>query len=338
MNNGHRIVERGRQCYYAKIPHLVIEADLSHQAFRLYCWYKKVCGQTGECWQTLDTLAAGCRMRTQSVTDARNELERAGFIEVQKTKAPNGSVTITVSIVDVWEKNNAQYDKPEINGVKLPAGIPTDLPAGISAQIPHGSSAQIPAGITKNNPTKKNPTKNRISYGGDKRPDSQNGFGLTEFYDKWAGRLRQVLVEHKADIVNPPAPRRGVRTTTLANMLFRVETERGASRQEIEAMIRWLRVAYDDEYTPRMHKAMDLRDRWQTFVDAKRRWELAGGRERDGVKLIPPETRRLARECVKAWDAEFGPQTFPDRGWIAKWCEGRGLPEGAVTREMVEAS
>ncbi len=327
------------------VPRLFVRSShLSHQAFRLYVWFLDVCGDDGTCYATLETLAKACSMRKQSVVDARNELERARFIQVTKDINEAGHHRVNVTIVDVWEKNNQEYD----GGSKLPPGNKEEYPAGYSTGYPGGNSTEYPTGNKNKTPVNETPINKTLpTEGGDKRPHPRQRVFLTDdWHGKWASRLREVLVDHDADLVNPSdTKRRGVRTTTLANMLFRLETERKVTRPEVESMIRWLRDHYGEDFVPGIHKANDLRDKWRKFADAKQRWESderrgeTGNGNGRGEAFPTGETRRLAREAVGEYDRTDGRHQsgYPSDRWLDEWLKVRGLPLGRITRRDVKA-
>ena len=229
------------------------------------------------------------------------------------------------------------YCISEIPGTSHPEKPGTSYPSKPGTSYP-----SKPGTYSKTIPSKTKSSNNHPTGGGDKRPPPNPGFALTEWHNKWAGRLRQALVEHDADLINPPAPRRGVSLKVLADVLFRIETERKVPRPQIEAVICWLRRAYGDEYTPKLRKAMDLRDRWGAIVEAKARWE--GDRARaaadgygDPAAGLDAATKTLAHRCLLDYEGRLGIGHVPQQEWIDEWLAGQGKSAGQVTKDDVYA-
>ncbi len=94
--------------FFTMIPHLIDDSDLSAQAIRLYLHLKRVTGESGQCWQTQDTIERECRMSNRTVVKAKRELIQAGFIEI--TLQPiNQHPGHLITIVDLWERNEEVY-------------------------------------------------------------------------------------------------------------------------------------------------------------------------------------------------------------------------------------
>lgn len=98
--------------YFAMIPHLVDDADISPHAYRLYGHIVRVVGQTqgGTCYQSTATLAAACHMSPGMITQAKDELVRAGFITIHYHKRREGGRALHVlRLVNVWAANVTRY-------------------------------------------------------------------------------------------------------------------------------------------------------------------------------------------------------------------------------------
>lgn len=97
--------------WFTMIPNIVVEGgNLSHAGFRLYVWYKKVCGEkNGTCYQTIDTICEGCGMSRPTAIKARKELVTVGLVKIVKKASEDGTVKIIVRIVDVWQENSKAF-------------------------------------------------------------------------------------------------------------------------------------------------------------------------------------------------------------------------------------
>jgi len=145
------------------------------------------------------------------------------------------------------------------------------------------------------------PCLNKSKQGGtsESAPSARKGFLSTEFDDKAAALLREVLVIHDSDLVAPP---RGVRLATLSKSIksLRLSGRTTATEHNILEVIKWLRKNYGDEHTPKMHKANDFADHWGRFRSA---WIRDVGEESAVVsaKSSSPEDReaRVAKHELK---------------------------------------
>jgi hypothetical protein len=98
----------GLRKYYATVPHLIDDANISVYAYRLYGHIKRVAGDSGACYQNTTTLAKACNMSAGSVSKAKQELSDAGFITIEKMTSKNGEYD-HITIQDVWVKNMNTY-------------------------------------------------------------------------------------------------------------------------------------------------------------------------------------------------------------------------------------
>jgi hypothetical protein len=109
MNNQDMIQmtdESGDRYYFAQIPLIVTDYDMSLAAYRLYGHIKQVCGDDGTCWQSRKTLAKNCRLDLKTVTRARKELEDARFIRVDPKYDENGILLgHNITIINIWRRN-----------------------------------------------------------------------------------------------------------------------------------------------------------------------------------------------------------------------------------------
>lgn len=96
--------------YFAQIPHLIDDSGLSPYAVRLYLHLKRVAGESGECWQSTNTLARKCNMSMGSISSAKQELKAAGFIDITTVKSKSGKPSHVISINDIWPENMKKYE------------------------------------------------------------------------------------------------------------------------------------------------------------------------------------------------------------------------------------
>ncbi len=95
--------------YFTMLPNLIDDLTLSVYAVRLYLHIKRVTGETGECWQSTETLARVCDMSMGSVSNAKKELEAAALIAI--TTGQNGrNLYDIITIQDIWARNIRHYE------------------------------------------------------------------------------------------------------------------------------------------------------------------------------------------------------------------------------------
>lgn len=141
--------------YFTQTPNIVDDMELSVYAFRLYFHLRRVAGDNGECWQSVDTLSKSCRMSAGMITKSRNELVKAGLIKIDRKDNPRGGRDFfIIALVDLWKDN---YEKYKATSLYELASSPDEL-----ASSPHE---------VKNNPVNKNPIKNnKKKISGDAAP------------------------------------------------------------------------------------------------------------------------------------------------------------------------
>lgn len=147
--------------YYARIPNMIDDLDLSVYAYRLYGRIKRVAGDAGACWQSVETLSKGCSMSAGSIVNARRELTGRGLIRIEWIKNESGGRSYPkVSITNVWPDNIALYDRKDtsiLEKYSLKASSPDELQSTSPGELASscGEVASSPHEL-KNNPLKNN--------------------------------------------------------------------------------------------------------------------------------------------------------------------------------------
>lgn len=145
--------------YRIELPNLIDDIGLSVYAFRLYVHYKRVAGanQGGTCRQGTRTLAKACNMGIATISRSKEELIKAGLIEIEKgDPVTNGSDIVT--IVDIWERNFRAFKgkKPPPRGADpVPVGNTPPVPVG-NTPVPTGNTP-VPVGNIRSNLLEKEP-------------------------------------------------------------------------------------------------------------------------------------------------------------------------------------
>ena len=95
--------------YFAQIPNMIDDADISASAYRLYGHIKRVAGDDGVCWQSLRTLAKTCHIAINTVRKAKDELVEQGFISIEVMKTDDGYTSHRITVVNIWNDNEEFY-------------------------------------------------------------------------------------------------------------------------------------------------------------------------------------------------------------------------------------
>ena len=89
MSTDNRILDNGdERKFFALIPNMIDELELSPYAVRLYLHIKRRTGEVrgGVCFETSSNIAKICKMSTGSVSKAKKELKAAGLISIASKK------------------------------------------------------------------------------------------------------------------------------------------------------------------------------------------------------------------------------------------------------------
>lgn len=108
--NQHISREQMRE-FFMQIPAFVDYLPLKSHEFRLYAHYLRVCGDSGECWESVRTTAEICNLSRGSVTNGREALEDTyKLIYTNKhliDQLPKAQrQTIHIKIRDIWPINS----------------------------------------------------------------------------------------------------------------------------------------------------------------------------------------------------------------------------------------
>ena len=109
--------------YFCMMPNMLDDL-LDPYQYRLYAHYKRVCGESGACWQSTETTAKACRMSTGKVSQVKRELHEMGLIRVEERKRKHGGLPYHyIVIMDIWKENfvhcatpSSPYERPSSPG------------------------------------------------------------------------------------------------------------------------------------------------------------------------------------------------------------------------------
>ncbi len=104
----------GEHLFFAMIPNMIDDLDLSPYAYRLYGHFKRVAGEGGKCYQNTQMLADACHMSGGMVSRGKAELLNKNLITLERSSRPGGGRgKDQIRIVDVWIENHKQFSQRE---------------------------------------------------------------------------------------------------------------------------------------------------------------------------------------------------------------------------------
>ena len=95
--------------YFTQVPNMVFDLPISREAKWLYVHLKRVAGDSGECYQSLNTLAKRTQTSKPTLIKAKQELIGQGLIRVRP--AERGDKPDTITIRNVWRRNIDHFDR-----------------------------------------------------------------------------------------------------------------------------------------------------------------------------------------------------------------------------------
>jgi len=254
MTKEPNVFDQSAHTNFTQIPNLVLLKRISHTALHLYLWYKAICGESGSCWQSLDTTSKGCDMSVPTVIKCRRELEDVDLISTKTKRHGNGSTTVLVYITDIWEENK---------GTVL-------VEKGLNNLI--GPIKKIDSAGERNFRQTRSPSNKRHAKacrGSKTAPPPRNKLLTDEDWEMKAAReLWTILEKADADLVT----RLRTRVGTFAKQIIRLNTKGKIPKEEIKIIFAWLRDNYIDNHTPKLRKVVDLYNNWGRIREARLRW------------------------------------------------------------------
>jgi hypothetical protein len=100
------------RAYFSLMPNMLDDL-LDPYEYRLYAHFKRVCGESGTCWQSTTTIAEACKMSVGKVSEAKGRLQELGLITIEEKTRPNGGRPYhSITINDVWARNMSHCTRP----------------------------------------------------------------------------------------------------------------------------------------------------------------------------------------------------------------------------------
>lgn len=108
----HFCEEKPLHHYRTEIPNCVLKAKLDPYTFRIYCHIKMIAGDSGNCWQSIATIAKECdisecqvRRCISKLCEVNEFLECPLLIKIERKRKDGNNETNVYRIVDVWKLN-----------------------------------------------------------------------------------------------------------------------------------------------------------------------------------------------------------------------------------------
>ena len=333
-SSGYIIQDESAHRFFTQIPNIIIDnRELSHTAFRLYIWYKKVCGESGQCYQSIKTISEGCSMRRQSVIKSRRELEAQGLIRVEKSNNKNGSIQITVIILDIWKRNNKVYEV-----VRMGYAVP-------KRGVRMGYVGGVRMGYCNKNPLENKKGSLSTPKGVDQTCDSsfspneriRKKRQPTKFHHRCAREFAKVVSSHikincRANMIE------------WANQFRKMEENDKVPKSTIRDTIKWYSRNIGGDYIPQAYSAKAFRQKYMDgkFTGAMEREKNGNGEitkthtsdsppisETDRIK-VARKVKRLMIEQDCWLDETDWPQEELD-----EWLTENGFEVGVVTTDFL---
>lgn len=93
---------------YWRTPNIVDMLALTPNEFRLYLHYRRICGDSGTCWQGVREIAKTCKMSKTTIIAAKRTLAEAGLIRIEATMRETRGTqhrAEVITLVDIWQLN-----------------------------------------------------------------------------------------------------------------------------------------------------------------------------------------------------------------------------------------
>jgi hypothetical protein len=116
-----------------------------------------------------------------------------------------------------------------------------------------------------------------------------------EFDEQQGVALKEILTTNGSELVDVLPPRKEVSTKRLAKNFLRLRMDRSVPREDIQEFMEWYAENYEDEFVPKIHKPLDLSDRWPKYINAMKRMKKV-------INGNGSSTREAADRLRGKWD------------------------------------
>lgn len=302
--------------FFGMIPHTVTDSDLSCEAFRLYCVYKMVCGESpdGRCWMSRKALARKCRKSVNVITAARRELELAGLICIKKARWRDGGHRLIVQLVNVWGKDftltDVQHEatkKPGTGCASAPAqdALPnnnqcnknqdTSTSNEKESQVTH---KRRPAASSKSGPEGHLPSggintqEEKKMTGFDLTNAPTNGYKPAPTYDQCAAEKLIDAIAKKLRLLRRP------RVDVWTKDIVKFRRINQVSEEDFEERLAWYIEHIGDDFVPIVHSAKSFCDKIDQIGAAQLRSNAPPPRSHSRVESAADQITRLRQKGI----------------------------------------
>jgi len=92
--------------FRTEIPNIIFDMELNSSEFVLYCLFKKIAGDGGQCFKSNKTLCEDLKWGLNRLIDTKRSLAQRGLIKIRKRRNEhNGNTSDLITIVDIWSQN-----------------------------------------------------------------------------------------------------------------------------------------------------------------------------------------------------------------------------------------
>ena len=157
MEKENKIIDKsGDKKYFTQIPNMIVNHSIAYEQ-SLYLIMKRLAGEGGHCYASLNFLAKKMGVDKKTVSKTITKLLKRKWVEeTDKTKVKGGYVR-TFVIIDLWKLNMENYE----GGVQVPTSKGGSVEDGSGCQIPE-SGCQKDTSKNSNNIYNKNGVFNKF--------------------------------------------------------------------------------------------------------------------------------------------------------------------------------
>ena len=101
--------ESGDKKYFTQIPNMIVNHSTAYEQ-SLYLIMKRVAGEHGSCWSSLNWLSKKMGVHKTTVSKTITKLLKRNWIKEVKAKKVQGGKVRQFVIVDLWSLNITEYN------------------------------------------------------------------------------------------------------------------------------------------------------------------------------------------------------------------------------------
>jgi hypothetical protein len=101
--------ESGDRKYFTQIPNIIVNHSTAYEQ-SLYLIMKRLAGEHGSCWASLNWLSQKMGVHRTSVNETISKLLKRGWIKEVERKTVKGGKVRQFTIIDLWALNIKEYE------------------------------------------------------------------------------------------------------------------------------------------------------------------------------------------------------------------------------------